>query len=308
MKYITQKTIDLIQATARKDNKVTFLLGNGVNSQFEEQGVLSWGDLMEDIAKTMGSDYESIKDLLPTERYSALALKFEEKEVRDAVIIKSTREAKMDSKRLANFNYALKKLDCPVLTTNIDSNLDGNCTRPMMLDCNYSSRHRQRVHSSMETLYKYWGDDKLNEADKGYGVWHINGHYSLPETIRFGLSDYGKLCGRVFELTHSWHSDQKTCTWLDPFLKNPLCIIGLDLNNAEFFIRWLLLRKAHILKKEGKGAPLNSSGWYCYVPKKKCSKEWDSQKRTLQFLRTVNIEPVPFKNYDSIYLSLFDIK
>ena len=74
MKYITQKTIDLIQATARKDNKVTFLLGNGVNSQFEEQGVLSWGDLMEDIAKTMGSDYESIKDKYSQIRNSQLQI------------------------------------------------------------------------------------------------------------------------------------------------------------------------------------------------------------------------------------------
>lgn len=266
--------------------------------------VPSWDVLMQQIALEKGADYKSIKSLLPTKKYSALVLELGEEAIRDTVIEKTTKEGMVDKDRLVSFNDILKTLDCPVLTTNIDSYLDGGQKKSL----GQFYQHCSNPHQSIETLFEYWSIEELEEADSGYGVWHINGHNAMKDTIRFGLVDYGKLCARVFDLTNGWSLRKKTHTWLDPFLNNQLCIIGLNLDDAEFFIRWLLLRKAHILKKEGKCSAPDASGWYCYVPKKKCSKDWASQNKILQFLRVVYIEPIPFKDYNSIYLSLFDIK
>ena len=84
-------------------------------------------------------------------------------------------------------------------------------------------------------------------------------------------------------------------------------MIGLRLDEAEFFLRWLLLRKTQVYNKQGTNSR-TILGWYCYAPLTEINNNTQKQQSIIQFLRTVNIKPVQFENYDSIFQSLFDIK
>ncbi len=258
---------------------------------------------MKQIAVEQRYPYEDIESLLPTEQYSALVIQYGEKMIRDKAIELINSQPEVDFGRYAEFNNELEELNCPVLTTNIDSFLHKEGSKERSFD--NDNAHGKGHHKSIKTIYKCWSTKDLQSSNDGYGIWHLNGYSGDKETVRFGLIDYVKLCTRLSKPIQDVRQG-KAESLLAPFFNYKLCIIGLCLDEAEFLIRWLLLTKAHIVSKGGVNKIL---GWYLYANADKDSKHSKKIRcNTLQFLRTVGIVPVEFEKYDDLYMSLFNVK
>lgn len=300
-KEYTPPEIDSIKKEISNKN-LTFLLGNGINKRYAPNTSKTWDQLLRTVSNNLNFNFQSIDSLELTEQYSAMVLSKGENTIREQVIKKTCHLISRSAfKRL---NTKLRNYNCPILTTNIDSNLDPNA-KPRELDNNYlikEKRLEELNHPSMWNLNHYWSDRELFYSSEGYAVWHIHGHYTKEETIRFGLVDYGKLLSRINLLLDGYTSESYDNrlikrTWVYPFINNKLCIVGLSLKSVEVFIRWFLLRKAHIMKTEEGVSPI--LGWYLYT------KQNDIGEGTLQFLHSVHIVTIKFNSYDELYQSLF---
>ncbi|MBR6054098.1 MAG: hypothetical protein IKP46_02010 [Bacteroidales bacterium] len=288
-------------SSSRDRHEVAFLVGNGINRHFCKQ-TLSWNDLVQDIGNSLAitGKYDSLS---PTEHYSAMVLDRSEVAVRSRLsTILSIKQSDRDAFSL--INNALKKLDIPVLTTNVDVLLDDGLN---LYDIPYGVSQNGNLNnlmrSSMWNLNHYFSSRELTDINRGFGVWHIHGTLSHEETLRFGLIDYGKLIARIDpSLVNIFKNDwELRNTWLQPFMKLKLCIVGVRISSVEIFLRWLLLRKAHIFK-DCLGTP-NPGGWYLYP---QC--ETEELKDSLQFFRNVGITPVEFPKYKDIYDTVLELK
>lgn len=271
-----------------------FLLGNGVNRYIMGNDVdCSWKGLLKQVASYFDvihnmPSLDVTNNISYPEYYSMLLLKAKDRADEKSIqeYIKSLIHSWPNKAEYGFIKKALfDKYDCPVLTTNVDTMLDG---------IEYSENEDSYVFPA--TLH-YSKEGKENHLD-GCSIWHINGTINHIESVRFGSIDYSKQIHRVYaelDKNKSKGKDGWRNTWVRIITDKPLCIVGLGLELDEFFLRSLLLRKVRYSNG------LSEYGWYCYT----ASDVLPDDKR--DFLLCMGIEPVMFDSYDDMYGKLFGV-
>ena len=283
---------------ARLNKKLSFLVGNGINMHISSK-IPSWNELVKDIALRNKFEIDAYKALFPTEQYSALVYALCEDKVRQHII-----ETYGDStikgleSNFQKYSEMFKDYDVPVLSSNIDSFLHAGLNQYdfslSQIDIDTNPNY---THKSMWSINHYYAPHEINNSATDFAIWHIHGQISHKESLRFGLIDYGKLIARINPSLES-HSLISNCdgkTWLEPFFRNHICIVGLGLSQAEVGIRYLLLRRAQILKKNNMNRI--SKCWYLYV-------KGYADESTLQFCESLGIETIEFPCFNSLYNQL----
>lgn len=276
------------------EHKLTFLVGNGLNKYIYD-GNLSWNDLIERIAEKCSFEISSYEHLLPTEQYSALVYSLKEEIVKKCLIEEYNKSIPDNIlKSFKEFSGIFEKYGVPVITTNIDSYLHLDYHPfDIPLSKNIYEKNPLLAHSSMWSFNHYFAPKEINDSVKDFAIWHLHGHISHEESLRFGLIDYIKLMSRIygsfFTVSNSPH--EKGRSWLEPILRNDLCILGLGLSYAEVGIRYLLMRRAQMLKCNS----TDNKCWYLYV---------SADDSTIQFCKSIGITTVKFPSYSTLYDSL----
>lgn len=295
-------------------NNLAFVIGNGINLNFLKEGIPSWKDLVNELWETHLNEstlnIDSIEGVSLTELYDLIELKCGENkkvnEVKDE--LKKEIAAKF-SIPLTNNNFSefvknMHSLDVPIITTNFDTiiaqSIEGYKKRIM--------KSRLEVQGDKHNLYYYpwnvyYSDKELNSPTNGFGIWHINGIYEYPKSIRLGLCDYMKSVQKAQKMLHKedlgelfsgknefkWSGSN---TWLHILFNKNLFVFGLKLDENEVFLRWLLIQRAKYARMYNR--PLK--GWYV-------DKEISNGKKI--FLKILGFEIVDIIDYNELY-SVFD--
>lgn len=296
---ITKATEILKEHSQKKE--LAFILGNGINRYRSANSNISWNKMLLDVwnaisIKTL-SDID--KGITMTEFYNIMEFEADAKEVRNKTVeivkswIPSAYEEKL-KKRLIEIN-------CPVLTTNFDSNIEKGLTRYTMdFKAGFSDFYPWNV---------YFSNRELADPLDGFGVWHINGMVDYPRSLRLSLSEYINLTTRARNYIHKGDAidnfDKKNITkwngyhtWLHLIFNSNLIIIGLALDEQETFLRWLLIERAKYFKKF---KDRKKKGWYV-----SCQKETISQGKKM-FLDYLGFEIINLPDYQFIYENLLQI-
>lgn len=192
-----------------------------------------------------------------------------------------------------------EEFDCPVMTTNYDSNIEEGMT----LDPTYRTHTRYTNNFLMES---YMTDDDGKAPFDEFCVWHINGSLRFASSLRIGLADYTSIINQASGRIDEWREAKRnglpldglgfTRSWLRMFFEKDLCIVGLSLDTNEILLRWLLIER----KKYFDNHPPEERRRTWYVSHKK-----DVSKGMQFFFEFLGIEFIALDNYDDVYEGIF---
>lgn len=180
-----------------KTKDIAFVLGNGINRYANAKNTnISWNDMLLQVwdsisPKTLS---EIANGITMTEFYNIMEFEAgSSKEVRDKTveIVKSWKPSAYETA----LEQRLIELDCPVLTTNFDGNIEQDLTR-----------YKMDINQGFSDFYPwnvYFSNRKLDNPLEGFGVWHINGMQDYPRSLRLSLSEYINLTSRARNYIHS---------------------------------------------------------------------------------------------------------
>lgn len=281
---------------------LAFIFGNGINRYANNTNSnISWNDMLlrvwDSISDKTLSDIA--KGITLTEFYNIMEFEAgSAKVVREKTvdIIKSWTPSQYEN----NLEIRLKEIDCPVLTTNFDGNIEQGLVRNKMSPKGFSDYYPWNV---------YYSDNKLNNPLDGFGVWHINGMKDYPRSLRLSLSEYINLTAKARGYIHSGDAldsfDKKNIinwrgyhTWLHLIFNCNLCIMGLSLDEQETFLRWLLLERIKYFKKF---RDRKKKGWFV------CHKDDIQNDGKRMFLEYLGFEIICLSDYKDIYEDLLDV-
>lgn len=280
------------------NNNCAIVLGNGINLYFDKCSI-SWNALLKNLwtqnvenceFPKEGISYTEIFDVMDIHKHEKLNLK---KNI-------ASEFGKTNNGKYENFLQYCTNKHIPILTTNYDTRLS-DCIH---LDLYKTSNKSNPAYYPLGYYYAFSTiaeNDILNE----FAIWHINGMVKYPNSIRIGLCDYAGIIEKVRKMLHSGYVNDNFKekhqnywngynTWMHIFFNKPLVFIGLQLDENEVFLRWLLLQKAMYYKKKYDYENENK-GWYLYVEDK------DMSKGKEIFLKYVNITPIKAADYSNLY-------
>jgi len=293
------KTAKRILSDCYKYKSLAFVFGNGINRYGRTDGAnVSWGDMLinawEAVSKRTVSEIG--KGISFTEFYNIMELESTPKVVRENIV------RIVDTWRPTDFEKMLQErlaeIDCPVLTTNFDGNIETGLTRYSMEDGKkFTDYYPWSVYYSNRRLY-----DPLD----GFAVWHINGTRDYPRSLRLSLSEYVNLITRARKYIHndeaidnfakkdvpSWNGHY---TWLHLIFNSNLCFIGLGLDEQETFLRWLLIERIKYFRKFPER---KKKAWYV------CSKKDKPSEGKRMFLEYLGFEVICLPTYKNVYEGL----
>ncbi len=200
--------------------------------------------------------------------------------------------AESHHKRVAQW---ARKHNRPILTTNFEDTLG------IGIGCTRKHTPTKGFNGYYPWNY-YYGDSDIRDPSEEFGIWHINGMQHYPRSIRLGLSHYMGSVEKARRWLHKGKEERLFSgknhvhwsghsTWLHVIFNNPLLFFGLNLEENEVFLRWLLIERAKYFKKFPER---EKPAWYVHTTKE------DNQGK-FYFLRGVGIEPVGVSSYDDIY-------
>lgn len=286
-----------------KEKKIAFVFGNGINRyNCSDDSNISWNDMLLKVWDSISSKTlsEIAKGITTTEFYNIMEFEAgSSKEVREKTveIVKSWKQS--------DFEAALEKrlidIDCPVLTTNFDGNIEKGL-----------NRYKMDIKQGFSDFYPwnvYYSTCQLNDPLDGFGVWHINGMQDYPRSLRLSLSEYINLTSRARNFIHSNEAidnfDKKNKsmwngyhTWMHLIFNSNLCIIGLALDEQETFLRWLLIERIKYFKKF---KDRKRQGWFV------CLNEDIENQGKKMFLEYLGFEIICLSSYKDIYESLLKV-
>ena len=302
----------------------TILLGNGYNRHISAirkdkapQSIPpSWEDLVIKVNNSLEArlviDKELVEDrgITNTELFTSISLAYDEvcgcgrhsilpvhRAVAEFLVKETAHCAEIDE--LQTIAKTLKKWDLPVITTNYDKQLE------MCLGLNkYKTGYAQKTSLYYPVDY-YYCDKKLTmeDLDSHFALWHCNGVVDYVNSLRLDLCDYCnytawlKKCVPMFGGTVK-NEDIFRNSWLAPFFKNKLIILGLSLDPSEFFLRWLLIKRT-VWRKEELGEINN--GYYLF------GREEELSSGQRSFFKSVGIQTLEYDSRARIYKELFGI-
>lgn len=280
-------------------DQLALVVGNGVNRYGAASTTNSWSDLLLKLAKrNMPSKLRHVpKGIALTEFYDVLELTASESSTEAALQkqfceLLSTWTPYEHHRQIVEW---AKSREAPILTTNFDRIFAeaGECTL---------RRTRKGGFTAYYPWESYFGIGPIDDPNRQFGIWHINGMERYRQSIRLGLTHYmGSVQrarswmhagdeGRLFSGKNSsnWRGAD---SWLHVVFNAPLLVFGLGLEETEVFLRWLLLERASYFRKF---PHRRRPAWYVHVGE-------DIDPGKLFFLRGVGIETLRVKDYDAIY-------
>ena len=282
---------------------LAFIVGNGINRFAYDQSLdTSWDGLLLNVwqkisRKTLSNISQGISltefyDIMEFEAGSIDYLRLKVVEI-------------LDEWKNVEYHKWLQneiiKWDVPLLTTNLDRNLD----RELRINKLENNKHG---FTDFYPWNVYFSNTELSSPIEGFGVWHINGMIGYRRSIRLSLSEYTDLSARVRSFLHKKdgiddfnnknHNYWIGCnTWLHIIFNKSLCIFGLALDENETFLRWLLIERAKYFKRFPER---KNKGWYVCK-----SNEVSEGKRF--YLDYVGFELVKLDDYNDIYKGLVEL-
>lgn len=281
---------------------LAFIFGNGINRYNNDNSSNSWSSLLLDVWDAISSRTMSVidKGITMTEFYNIM-----EFEAKSSQKVRQKTVEIVKSWKPSSYEKALKNrlidIDCPVLTTNFDNNIDQGLQRFVMKD--------NQGFSDYYPWNVYYSNKRLSNPLDGFGVWHINGVVDYPRSLRLSLSEYINQSSRTRKYIHSddtldnfarksisnWNGYH---TWLHLVFNSNLCIIGLGLDEQETFLRWLLIERMMYFYNYNER---KKKGWYV------CCKDDIKDSGKKLFLDYLGFEIICLPNYKSIYEDLLGI-
>ena len=297
-------TINEIRKLIRENKKtIAFIIGNGVNRYPNNPNALSWDDLLLNlwnrvsslrlVSRPSGISLTEFYDILELENNQNIKLR---KEVSNLM---NLWEPNLHHRRMIR---RIKELNIPILTTNYDESLAKSARLRLfkISDQGFTDFYPWSV---------YHGDNKWDLPTDGFGIWYINGLIKYPRSIRLGLSHYMGSVSRSRRLIHRGNeanlftgkniSYWRGCkTWLHLIFNKSLFIFGLELEENETFLRWLLLERIKYFRK----FPRRSfKGWYLYKANNNIT-----NKGKIFFLKRVGFEMIKVDSYKDIYEDIWN--
>lgn len=280
-----------------------FIIGNGINRYKDNPDDLSWEGILNRLWRKYGDAHhlnrpEGISlpefyDILEIYMHQGIELQ----EIFCKQFNKHWGGAKEHHRIILD---TLQNWNVPLLTTNFDLTLEGVHT---------FQRYRT-TSTGLTDIYPwttYYGAHQLLLPTDGFGIWHINGMIEYARSIRLGLSHYMGSVERARKLIHNGDESlfrgknqpfwQGHKTWLHIVFNKSLFIFGLDLEENETFLRWLLIERQKYFRKFHNRV---HSGWYLMERSddvKVAGKKF--------FLKGVGIDVLEVDSYEDIYRNIW---
>ena len=279
---------------------VALLLGNGINRYESENN--SWEKILLDICKNHGKEFDSIPKMFPyTEIFDVIIssenVKDDNLKKEFVKLLEKMEESKTHKKIIED----CREKGSDILTSNFDSTLEKAH--------NYVPFSRDKLDKGFTQRYpwqRYYSKNAKNNNEKKYPkVWHIQGDAHYHQSLRLTVKDYTYSCNHFnkydpFNKKTIYH---KTDTWVNAFFEKKLLIVGLALEEQEFFLRSLFYKKKKYIKDE-------KAGWYIccredtnLFGKKEATeiKGNDNYKKLEFFAKAVGLELVTVDTWKEIY-------
>jgi len=281
------------------ESSLALVIGNGVNLYGAARNTNSWHNLLVSLAtEYLPQKLRTVPDGISlTEFYDILELKR-----RNSAAAKTLQqkfcylmaEWKYYSHHQSIVNWAMSA-DVPILTTNFEQVLAdaGDCVL---------HRNKKGGFTDYYPWESYYGNRKINDPAREFGIWHINGMQHYHRSVRLGLTHYMGSVERARRWLHRGEERklfsgkninrwEGMSSWLHIIFNCPLVIFGLALEENEVFFRWLLIERARYFKKFPER---RKDAWYVYAGRQ----NGDGKQF---FLDGVGIKPVHVSTYDEIY-------
>lgn len=292
--------------------RLTLMVGNGINLSNGRPGNESWKDILERIGRNLRfpvSRQELDKRSL-VEFSDLLQLHSEDADDDDDDRNKSVQRA--FSETIENWKHGrshaaitkwAKRYDAPILTTNFDTTLSDACGAKLEHAKKGSEGAPFSRFYPWSSRYEVPGQP-IDKPRNSFAIWHINGMSEYLSSVRLGLSHYmGSVQqartwmhrgdDRLFANEHAIDRWKGWNTWLDAFFANDLLIFGLGLSRDEVFLRWLLIERARYFRKFGNR---DRKAWYVWAK----GEEKEDRDRDF-FLKHVGVQVVGVKSFGAIY-------
>jgi len=213
--------------------------------------------------------------------------------------------------KVSNMLTSIFEMDAPILTTNFDLSISRKMEELHPFQMKYHVL-KKGMSSEVFPWSYYCGNDRLYNPCAGFGIWHMHGVASKPQSLCLGLSDYMRLTEKAWEKIHKdsffeidmfagkntnyWKGYR---TWLHIIFNKSLLIMGLNLGENETFLRWLLIQRA---KYFALFPDRKHKGWYLYPKEEERQANFFGKK---VFLEKVGFEMLPVDSYKVIYEDLW---
>lgn len=195
-----------------------------------------------------------------------------------------------------------------ILTTNFDHAFEKGNNLVKGQERSFKNRF-----SNYYPWQRYYHHAQNNAEYKGTKIYHINGDMMYKNSIKLSILDYANnisYFNKNFNPNKSSnfkkYTQEEEITWINYLFEKEIVIAGLDLGEAEIFIRYLLIeRRRYQIKRNQK---LNHTGYYLYCRKdfeveEKGKIVFDENKfnRYHLFFNSVGIKIKEYKDYQDIY-------
>lgn len=287
--------MDITSVLKKNKSELALVVGNGIH-RYSGMGN-SWEGLLQGLA----NKYKPGVKIYPrgislTEYYDVLELNSSKQSLqREFCDLLDKWEPAEHHHRVVN--WALRN-SSPILTTNFDK---------VLADC--GGFKKRRTKKEKFTAYypwdTYFGQDKITNPCKSFGVWHINGMQEYRQSIRLGLSHYMGSVQRARVWLHRYgnrlfsgksHNTWRGAdTWLQVIFSSQLLIFGLGLEENEVFLRWLLIERARYFREYPK---MRKQAWFVHVTNGGRTKLEEGKQF---FLEGVGIKVITVDTYDKLY-------
>ena len=279
-----------------EDNAI-LLLGNGINRYaYNNKWIkenISWEQILLKIAKKNKSKLDSIPEMFPfTEVFDIIKI---ENDLPDKLLKNDFVEALKEIKETQAHRHIIdlcREHKVDILTTNFDLSLEN------------VYKYEPKSDISLKKGFTHWYPWQryytINDKTNHIKIWHIQGDAHYPLSVKLSVKDY------IYSYNHFNKYDPlnnkskfgKSYTWVENFFNKKLVIVGIGLEEQEFFLRQLLFKKKEYNKS-------NFIGWYVYCEKDNnlftSGKPSIKFKKLSFFAKAVGLKLYKVNNWDDIY-------
>lgn len=274
---------------------VVLVIGNGINrySNANKEYDISWEGILRKISREAKFDIGEIPKQFPfTEVFG--------------MIISNTSSKPSDLKKIfarelksIQYGHAHRRVidlceehGTEIITTNFD------CSLESVYGYTKSSISLRKGF----TRYYPWQVSYVRSlgVERTARIWHLQGNIKYPDSLRLSVEDYAKSMEYFYKYNplrkKGSYKDVETC--FTSFFEKKLLIIGLALNEQEFFLRSLLFKKKKYFGNR-------ITGWYIYCLEDtelfQNGEESSNFKRLKYFLDNVGIKMVGVSTWQELY-------
>ncbi|MDY0278018.1 MAG: SIR2 family protein [Acholeplasma sp.] len=230
------------------DSQTVLLLGNGINRYTTKKYNLpedfSWNGILLSLLNENGLLYQSIPKMFPfTEVFEIIksSKEIDDKKLKQQFVrkLKNLKTSEVHKKIIDLCSN--KHID--ILTTNFD----------LSLEATYNFVRRSEISRKKNFSRWYpWSVYYTSQEDaRTYPrIFHIQGDINYNDSVRLTVKDYIHSFNHFnkYKPNNDKSLYNKVYTWVNIFFEKQLLIVGLSLDEQEFFLRQLLYLKKQLAK------------------------------------------------------------